>query len=164
MAATCQQHLNRCRPVETERILTGTLDRKCQGLTEFRSEPLREGPHARVGKKDSMSNSSNVITKSDSDLAVREQGLFIGSLIPPKPVGRAPPGRIFTVDSCVIENMTLAQLTRGGSGMLLDLAISVPALAAGAAVGIMLFGRVNDAVFRRVVLTTLLVSGLTLAW
>src|SRR5882762_4839339 len=109
MAATCQQHLNRCRPVETERILTGTLDRKCQGLTEFRSEPLREGPHARVGKKDSMSNSSNVITKSDSDLAVREQGLFIGSLIPPKPVGRAPPGRIFTVDSCVIENMTRQQ-------------------------------------------------------
>jgi hypothetical protein len=50
------------------------------------------------------------------------------------------------------------------SGMLLDLAISVPALAAGAAVGIMLFGRVNDAVFRRIVLTTLLVSGLTLAW
>jgi len=50
------------------------------------------------------------------------------------------------------------------SGMLLDLAISVPALAAGAAVGIMLFGRVNEVVFRRVVLTTLLVSGLTLAW
>jgi uncharacterized membrane protein YfcA len=50
------------------------------------------------------------------------------------------------------------------SGMLLDLAISVPALAAGAAVGIMLFGRVNGVVFRRVVLTTLLVSGLTLAW
>jgi hypothetical protein len=48
--------------------------------------------------------------------------------------------------------------------MLLDLAISVPALAAGAAVGIILFGRVNEVVFRRVVLTTLLVSGLTLAW
>jgi uncharacterized membrane protein YfcA len=49
------------------------------------------------------------------------------------------------------------------SGMLFDLAVSIPALAAGTAVGVMLFGRVNDSVFRRVVLTTLLVSGLTLA-
>jgi hypothetical protein len=89
MAATGQQHLNRCRPVETERILAGTLDGKCQGLAEFRSEPLREGPHARVGKEDFLSDSSNVITKSDDDLAVREQGLFIGSLIHPKPVRRA---------------------------------------------------------------------------
>ena len=50
------------------------------------------------------------------------------------------------------------------SRMLLDLAISIPAVAAGTAVGVILFGRVNDALFRRVVLTTLLVSGLTLAW
>lgn len=49
------------------------------------------------------------------------------------------------------------------SSILLDLAVSIPALAVGTAVGVMLFGRVNDSVFRRVVLMTLLVSGLTLA-
>ena len=35
MAATGQQHLNRSPPVETERILAGTLDSKFQGLAEF---------------------------------------------------------------------------------------------------------------------------------
>ncbi len=49
------------------------------------------------------------------------------------------------------------------SKVLRDFAISMPALAAGAALGIMLFGRVNDGVFRRVVLATLFFSGLTLA-
>lgn len=49
------------------------------------------------------------------------------------------------------------------SGMLLDLVVSLPALAAGTAVGVMLFGRVDDVLFRRVVLATLLVSGLALA-
>jgi uncharacterized membrane protein YfcA len=49
------------------------------------------------------------------------------------------------------------------SGMLLDLAASIPALAAGTGVGIMLFGRVNDFLFRRVVLMTLFISGLILA-
>ena len=49
------------------------------------------------------------------------------------------------------------------SGMLLDLAVSIPALAVGTAVGIVLFGRVNNSAFRRVVLITLFVSGLTLA-
>jgi uncharacterized protein len=48
------------------------------------------------------------------------------------------------------------------SRMLLDLAISIPAAAAGTAVGVILFGRVNDALFRRVILTTLFISGLTL--
>jgi uncharacterized membrane protein YfcA len=49
------------------------------------------------------------------------------------------------------------------SGMLLDLAASIPALVAGTGVGVLLFGRVNDTIFRRVVLATLLVSGLILA-
>jgi uncharacterized membrane protein YfcA len=49
------------------------------------------------------------------------------------------------------------------SRMLLDLAVSIPALAAGTLVGIMLFGRVDDSMFRRVVLTTLFASGLMLA-
>jgi uncharacterized protein len=49
------------------------------------------------------------------------------------------------------------------SRMLLDLAVSLPALAAGTLVGIMLFGRVGDAMFRRVVLATLFASGLMLA-
>jgi uncharacterized protein len=49
------------------------------------------------------------------------------------------------------------------SRMLLDLAVSIPALAVGTAVGVMLFGRVNDAAFRRVVLMTLFISGLALA-
>jgi uncharacterized protein len=49
------------------------------------------------------------------------------------------------------------------SRMLLDFVVSIPALAAGTAVGVTLFGRVNESVFRRVVLTTLLISGLTLA-
>jgi hypothetical protein len=49
------------------------------------------------------------------------------------------------------------------SGVLLDLAVSIPALAAGTALGIVLFGRVDDVLFRRVVLATLFVSGLALA-
>jgi uncharacterized protein len=49
------------------------------------------------------------------------------------------------------------------SKILLDLAVSVPALAAGTAAGIMLFGRVDDSMFRRVVLMTLLISGVMLA-
>jgi uncharacterized membrane protein YfcA len=49
------------------------------------------------------------------------------------------------------------------SGMLVDLVVSLPALAAGTLVGIMLFGRVDDSMFRRVVLATLFASGLMLA-
>ena len=49
------------------------------------------------------------------------------------------------------------------STMLTHLAISLPALAAGTAVGIMLFGRIDNVLFRRVVLGTLCVSGLVLA-
>jgi uncharacterized membrane protein YfcA len=49
------------------------------------------------------------------------------------------------------------------SGLLFDLALGTPALAVGTAAGVILFGRVDNTVFRRVVLTTLFVSGLTLA-
>jgi len=47
------------------------------------------------------------------------------------------------------------------SRMLLNLALSLPALAAGAAIGIMMFRRIGDGLFRHVVLALLLVSGLT---
>jgi len=46
--------------------------------------------------------------------------------------------------------------------VLIDATLSLPALAAGTATGIAMFGRLNDAVFRRAVLGTLLVAGLAL--
>ena len=46
--------------------------------------------------------------------------------------------------------------------LLIDLTFSLPALAAGTALGVVMFGRVNDALFRRVVLVVLLVAGLGL--
>jgi uncharacterized membrane protein YfcA len=46
--------------------------------------------------------------------------------------------------------------------VLMNVAFSLPALAAGSAVGIALFGRVNNAVFREIVLMVLLVAGLFL--
>jgi len=46
--------------------------------------------------------------------------------------------------------------------VLMNFTLSLPALAAGTAVGIALFGRVNDLVFRRVVLGALFVAGLAL--
>jgi uncharacterized protein len=49
------------------------------------------------------------------------------------------------------------------SAMLTQFAISLPALAAGTAVGVMLFSRVDNALFRRFVLGTLFVCGLVLA-
>jgi hypothetical protein len=49
------------------------------------------------------------------------------------------------------------------SKILVDLAISLPALAAGAALGIVMFRHVNDIAFRRIVLVVLLLSGLSLA-
>jgi uncharacterized membrane protein YfcA len=48
------------------------------------------------------------------------------------------------------------------SHVLVDLAISVPALAAGTALGIALFNRVDQLAFRRIVLIILLFSGLSL--
>lgn len=48
------------------------------------------------------------------------------------------------------------------SHVLVDLAVSVPALAAGTALGIILFKRVDQLVFRRIILITLLFSGLSL--
>lgn len=49
-----------------------------------------------------------------------------------------------------------------GFGPLLDLTFSLPAVAAGTALGVVMFGRVNDTLFRRVVLVVLLIAGLTL--
>src|SRR5262249_46381450 len=46
---------------------------------------------------------------------------------------------------------------------LIDLTLSLPALAAGAALGVLLFRRVNDAWFRSVVLGVLLLAGVLLA-
>ena len=46
------------------------------------------------------------------------------------------------------------------SQVLLNLTLSLPALVAGAALGLMMFRRINDALFRRVVLALLLISGL----
>ena len=46
--------------------------------------------------------------------------------------------------------------------VLVDLAISVPALAAGIALGIVLFNRVDQLSFRRIILIILLFSGLSL--
>jgi len=45
---------------------------------------------------------------------------------------------------------------------LIDFGISLPALAAGTAVGIVLFGRINEAAFKRIILSLLLFSGLCL--
>ena len=48
------------------------------------------------------------------------------------------------------------------SKVVLDLVLSLPALLAGSALGIFAFRRVNDVVFRRVILSVLLVSGVLL--
>jgi uncharacterized protein len=45
---------------------------------------------------------------------------------------------------------------------LMDLTFSLPALAAGTVVGIFMFGRVNDAWFRDIVLLVLLIAGVFL--
>jgi uncharacterized membrane protein YfcA len=48
------------------------------------------------------------------------------------------------------------------SKALLSLTFNLPALAAGAALGVVMFRRIDDAVFRRVVLAVLLLAGLLL--
>jgi uncharacterized membrane protein YfcA len=48
------------------------------------------------------------------------------------------------------------------SKVLIDFGIALPALAAGTAVGIVLFGRINEAAFKRIILGLLLFSGLCL--
>ena len=48
------------------------------------------------------------------------------------------------------------------SNILIDLAVSLPPLAAGTMLGIVMFRRINEALFRRIVLIMLLVSGLSL--
>jgi hypothetical protein len=47
--------------------------------------------------------------------------------------------------------------------VLIDAAFGLPALAAGTAVGIALFGRMDEALFRRIVLAVLFVAGVGLA-
>lgn len=48
------------------------------------------------------------------------------------------------------------------SKVLIDLALCLPALAAGAALGVLAFQYVNEALFRRLILGLLLASGLVL--
>jgi hypothetical protein len=48
------------------------------------------------------------------------------------------------------------------TGILNDFIISLPALLAGTVAGIVMFGRVNETAFRRVVLIILLIAGLGL--
>lgn len=48
------------------------------------------------------------------------------------------------------------------SNILIDLAVSLPPLAAGTMLGVLMFRRINEALFRRIVLIMLLVSGLSL--
>jgi uncharacterized membrane protein YfcA len=48
------------------------------------------------------------------------------------------------------------------SNILIDLAVSLPPLAAGTILGILMFRRINETVFRRIILIMLLVSGLSL--
>ena len=45
---------------------------------------------------------------------------------------------------------------------LMDLTFSLPALAAGTALGLVMFGRINDALFREIVMVVLLVAGVFL--
>jgi uncharacterized membrane protein YfcA len=65
----------------------------------------------------------------------------------------------------VMQVLALAlMLSRNGvsSKALVDLTVSLPALAAGAALGVVMFGRVDDARFRAIVLVVLLVAGVLL--
>jgi hypothetical protein len=48
------------------------------------------------------------------------------------------------------------------TNILIDLAVSLPPLAAGTMLGILMFRRINEAAFRRIILIMLLISGLSL--
>ncbi len=48
------------------------------------------------------------------------------------------------------------------SNILIDLAVSLPPLAAGTMLGVLMFRRINETLFRRIILIMLLVSGLSL--
>ncbi|CAL78435.1 conserved hypothetical protein; putative membrane protein (permease) [Bradyrhizobium sp. ORS 278] len=50
------------------------------------------------------------------------------------------------------------------SKVVIDLALSIPALLAGTALGILAFRKVNDALFRKIILGILLISGLLLVY
>ena len=66
-----------------------------------------------------------------------------------------------------IASMQVASMAvLGGTGglsnkMLIEFAITLPALAAGTALGIFMFGKVDDLMFRRIVLAVLFASGLS---
>jgi uncharacterized protein len=61
-----------------------------------------------------------------------------------------------------IAALALLAMRHGLSRIMVEhILLSLPVLAAGALVGLMLFGKVNDGVFRRVLLGVLLLSGLT---
>jgi hypothetical protein len=47
--------------------------------------------------------------------------------------------------------------------MLLSVTLNLPALAAGTAIGLIMFRKIDDVLFRRVLLAVLLLAGLTLA-
>ena len=67
---------------------------------------------------------------------------------------------IVTMQVCALALM----ISRNGvpTKALVDLTISLPALAAGTALGLVMFGRINDALFRNVVLVVLLAAGVLL--
>jgi hypothetical protein len=67
---------------------------------------------------------------------------------------------IAAMQICALALMLLSHNI--SSHVLVDLAISVPALAVGTALGIVLFNRVDQLAFRRIVLIILLFSGLSL--
>jgi uncharacterized membrane protein YfcA len=50
------------------------------------------------------------------------------------------------------------------SKVLVDFALSIPALFAGSALGILAFRNVNESTFRRIILTILLFSGVLLVF
>jgi uncharacterized protein len=65
----------------------------------------------------------------------------------------------------VMQCAALALLASAGgfsSGVLVNLVVTLPALAAGTALGIILFGRVDQATFRRIILAILFAGGIAL--
>lgn len=95
MAAPSQQHLNRRPSAETEGKLAGAFNGECQGLVEFRLEPFCKGTTRGAARK----ASSRTVRTSSPSLTVISPSANQASLlalIRAKPIGRAPPGRIFT--------------------------------------------------------------------
>ncbi|OKO89923.1 hypothetical protein AC629_05875 [Bradyrhizobium sp. NAS80.1] len=71
------------------------------------------------------------------------------------------PGEIVaTAHHCETKQASV-RLELSSSKVFVDLAISLPALFAGSALGVIAFHRVNETVFRKTVLVFLLVSGIS---